>query len=100
MSRLRITKIFESWDMRKRHALRRKPSALNLKGGEVLLAFNARQTIARFIDCQGGVHDYYADKREMFDVTQLTQLVRAGLAVDLTVGTSEREKAQQLELVG
>lgn len=99
MPRLRITRIIETWDMRRRHKLRHKPSAKNLRAGEVLLAFNARQTIARFIDCQGGVHDYYAAKGEMFDVNTLAREVSLGLSVELVVGQSEREKADALRLV-
>lgn len=99
MPRLRIARIIESWDMRKRHALRHKPSAKQLGQSEVLLAFNARQTIARFIDREGGVHDYYAAKGEMFDVASLTERVLGGLNVELVVGRSESAKADALRLV-
>lgn len=97
--KLKITRIIEVWDMRERHRLRRKPSAQHLKPGEVILAFNGKQTIARFIDAAGGVHDYYAAKHERFDVEVVRQYVQQGLRVDLQVGTSERDKADALQLV-
>lgn len=96
MSKLRITRLVEAWDMRKRHVLRKR--YITLKAGEVLLAFNGTQTIARFIDAEGGSHDYYAPKGEMFDVKQLARMVRSGLGVELTVGQSERQKADYLRL--
>jgi len=96
MSKLRITRIVEAWDMRKRHVLRKR--YVNLHAGEVLLAFNNTQTIARFIDAEGGSHDYYAPKGEMFDVNELAKMVRSGLSVDLVVGQSERQKAQYLRV--
>ena len=97
MSSLLISRIVDGWDMRKRHSLRRK--AWRIKKGEVLLAFNVRQTIARFVDAEGGVHDYYAPKGEMFDVPTLYDYVKSGIGVSLVVGASEESKADALRLV-
>ena len=95
-TRLRITRIIETWDMRKRHVLRKR--FMNLNAGEVLLAFNSAQTIARFIDCEGGSHDYYAPKGELFDVDSLTDMVSNGIHVRLEVGYSERSRAAALHI--
>ena len=63
-----------------------------------MIAFNKRQTIGRIIDWEGGVHTYYAEKGEMFDLDSLRELVKAAFYVDLTPGTNAKRAAKDLNL--
>lgn len=96
--KVHIVRIVEEWDMREKHRLREGRNAKRLHAGEVLLAFNRALDMARFIDCEGGVHDYYADDRVRFDVDELRRMIHRGFHVDLEVGRSEIARAHELSI--
>jgi hypothetical protein len=94
---LRITNIIERWDMRGVHKLRTGRPARSLKRGQCLIAFNKAMTIGRIIDEAGGVHTYYAEPRESFDIDSLSALVHRGFWIELRVGQTARAKAAELK---
>lgn len=89
MEELKIAHVVKAWDMRKKHALREGTRARRLKPGQVLVAFNKALDMARFIDCEGGVHDYYADPGTRYDLVQLADQIRRGIGAELEVGRHE-----------
>ena len=97
-TKVRITSIVESWSMNKIHALREDSRAIALKRGEALVAFNRKNTIARVIDCIGGVHTYYAEPKTIFDMQTLSDMVERGFWIELTVGAKARKTAKRLKL--
>lgn len=82
-SSLSIARVVDGWDMRVRHSLRDK-ALKGLKYGQCLVALNGKRTMARVIDCVGGVHDYYADPGMRFDMETLSQMLTQGFKVRLT----------------
>jgi len=84
--------------MNKIHALRGDRRAIALKRGEALVAFNRKLTIARIIDCVGGVHTYYAEPKTVFDIQTLSELVDRGFWMQLTVGGQARKTAKKLKI--
>ena len=80
---LTIARVIDGWDMRMRHALREK-ALKGLKHGQCFVALNGRRTMARIIDCVGGVHDFYADPGMRFDMQTLSQMCVQGFKVKLT----------------
>ena len=97
MTTVKITRIVLNWDMRQRHKIRTGRAARSLKKGEVLVAFNRAQTMARIIDCVGAVHDYYCSDGR-FDVNGLRKMVKDGIFLELRVGQSEKSAMSRLEL--
>ena len=88
--RIKIVHVEPGWDMRLKHALREGIRAQRLKPGQCLVAFNRALTQARIIDCEGGVHDYYADQGVEYDLEELAAQLKRGLFVELEVGRHER----------
>lgn len=80
---LAIVRVVDGWDMRIRHALRDK-AMKGLKYGQCFVALNGRHTIARIIDCVGGVHDFYADAGMRFDLQTVSQMMTQGMKLKLT----------------
>ena len=99
MQTVKIVKIIEGWHMAMRHKLRESLAAQRLKSGEVIVAFNNNFSMARFIDCEGGIHDYYADRGTMFDVDILSEWVSNAIGLQLSVGKTEAVHAANLRLV-
>ena len=89
MKRVRVRDVIKGWDMRRKHALREGEKARALKRGQCLVAFNRALTMARIIDCEGGVHDYYADQGVEYDLATVADQLMRGLFVDLDVGRHE-----------
>ena len=89
--RIRVAHVEAEWDMRRKHALREGTRAIRLKQGQCLVAFNRRLTMARIIDSEGGVHDYYADRGVKFDLEVLAEMMLRGFTVELDVGRPTRE---------
>ena len=87
--KVRVVHVTKAWDMRKKHALREGLRAARLKRGQCLVAYNKALTMARIIDCEGGVHDYYADPGELFDHDSLVRRMKRAFNVDLDVGRHE-----------
>ena len=83
-SRVKVYKLILNQDMGGIHKLRSKHR--QLPQGSCLIAFNNSQTMARIIDWRGGVHTYYANEREIFDLDTLTVLVKAVFYIELTPG--------------
>ncbi len=94
---LRIDVIVERWDMRGVHKLRKDRRALALKSGTCLVAFNKALTIGRIIDYAGGIHTYYAEPKEIFDTTSLSELLQDGFFIDLRLGQKTQQQASRLE---
>ena len=84
--RVKVLHVVKAWDMRKKHALREGIRAAKLKRGQCLVAFNRALDMARIIDSEGGVHDYYADKGEQFDLQAVRGRMERAMFVDLDVG--------------
>jgi hypothetical protein len=97
-TKVRITSIIDNWSMNRIHALRDQDRATALKRGEALVAFNRKMTIARVIDCVGGVHTYYAEPKTIFDMQTLSDMVERGFWMELTVGAKARKTAKKLKL--
>ncbi|MGB5812043.1 MAG: hypothetical protein WBG86_16020 [Polyangiales bacterium] len=95
--KLRVTKIVEEWNMNCVHKLREDKGSRTLKKGDCLVAFNKKQTIGRIIDFAGGVHTYYARKKEVFDIQSLSALVETGFYIELSVGAKTRQQASELK---
>jgi len=95
-SRVRVTDVIDGWDMRGVHILREHRKMRNLSTGSCVVAFNKEQNIARIIDWQGGVHTYYADDNEFFDMESLRELSKTSYYVDLVPGEVAARKAQDL----
>ncbi len=85
--RIRVVHIENGWDMRRKHDLREGLHAQRLKPGQCLVAFNVAQTMARVIDSEWGVHDYYEDRG--FNLERLAEMIKAGFYVDLDIGRHE-----------
>lgn len=80
---LSIARVVDGWDMRMRHSLREK-ALKGLKHGQCLVALNGKHTLARVIDNVGGVHDYYADPGQRFNIDAVSQMMQMGVKVKLT----------------
>ena len=91
--RVKVVHVESEWDMRKKHALRESRKANRLTRGQCLVAFNGALTMARIIDSEGGVHDYYADRGVKFDLAVLKEMIQQGFAVDLDVGKTTSVRA-------
>lgn len=89
MTSVRVRHVVKDWDMRRKHALREGAKANGLKRGQCIVAFNRALTMARIIDCEGGVHDYYADQGVVYDLALVRDQLRRGLLVVLDVGRHE-----------
>ena len=96
--KLRVTKLLTDWDMRERHKLREGRASNKLSKGECVVAFNRSRTQARMIDSAGGIHDYYTDPGDEFDLGMLGEMMKAGIFVEFAVGRSERRKASHLRV--
>lgn len=94
---VKVVKIIPNWDMRNKHKLREGRAANQLRNGEVILAFNRKRTMARFIDAVGAVHDYYAETGR-FSLDMLKKEMRTGLYIELRVGQNERRRIMKLGL--
>lgn len=88
--RVRVVHVVHGWDMRQKHILREGRWARALKPGQCLLAFNRRLDMARLIDCEGGVHDWYADQGEEFDLEGVAARMQRAFYVEMDVGQHER----------
>ena len=91
--KVKVIHVESNWDMRRKHALRESRRAKKLERGQCLVAFNAALSMARIIDSEGGVHDYYADRGVKFDLVSLRAMVRDGFAVELDVGKTTSVRA-------
>ena len=79
---LSIARVVDGWDMRVRHELR--DQALDkLRHGQCLVALNGKRTMARIIDCVGGIYDLYADHGMRFDIDTVSQMMQKGMKVRL-----------------
>lgn len=96
--KLRVAKLVEDWDMRERHSLRESRASNRLSKGECVVAFNRARTQARMIDSAGGVHDYYTDPGDEFDLGLLAEMMKAGIFLEFAIGRSERRKASHLRV--
>lgn len=96
--KLRVAKLMTEWDMRERHKLRESRASNGLAHGECVVAFNRARTQARVIDCAGGIHDYYTDPGDEFDLKSLSELMLEGIFIEFAIGKSERRKASHLRI--
>ncbi len=95
-STVRVTQIKENWDMRSTHPMRALGKR-GLKPGEVSLFLNKRRTIAKLVDCEGGLYQHWCEATERFDLELIRQRV-AILGLELTVnGTQAQRKAKRLQ---
>ena len=96
---LRIVSIIENWDMRGVHKLRTGREATALSRGQCLVAFNKAMTIGRIVDVAGGIHTYYTEPKEIFDIDSLSARVTRGFWVALRVGKATQQAARKLRRV-
>jgi hypothetical protein len=82
---IRITRIIENQDMRKIHKLRLREMK-KLKKGTCSVSFNKSKTIARIIDHLGGIHTFYADPQEIFNLDALKAWVMDAFFIEITAG--------------
>lgn len=80
-----VVHVEQGWNMSFKHDLRTSPRVEKLKPAECLVAFNVAETMARIIDCEGGVHDYYAPEGVKFDVKTLSDMMLRGIGIELEV---------------
>lgn len=94
---VRIKKLMVDADMRRTRSLildNRVPWK-SLRQGEVILMINRAGTLARFIDCHGGVYSHWADPGEVFDVNDIqSTIAKRPLAIGIRVvrGRGVRER--------
>ena len=88
--KLRIVGIILEWNMNSIHSLRKRAEQYPLARNQCLIAFNRKQTIARIIDCMGGVHTYYSEKNQAFDVEELNNLVHDSFHVSIYVQKNDK----------
>lgn len=93
---IKIIRIIENYDMRKIHKLRKREMK-KLKAGTCSVAFNKSRNIARIIDHFGGIHTFYADLGEVFDMETLRDWVYDAFYIELNVGQTVRKKASELK---
>lgn len=91
MTTVLVTHVYRGWDMRKKH-LARKTYMVKVRVGQAAVLLNGDRKIARIIDSQGGVHDYYAPKGQKFDEGALYNMVERGFHINLVTGKDERKK--------
>lgn len=96
--RVKVVHVEKAWDMRRKHALREGTRARALRPGQCLVAFNKALNMARIIDCEGGVHDYYADQGVVYDLEEVAAQFERGLNVELDVGRHETESVSKLRV--
>ena len=87
MSEIKVVHVIRGWDMRRKHDLREGLHAQRLKRGQCIVAFNVALTMARVIDSEWGVHDYYEDAG--FNLERLGEMMERGFYVQLDVGRHE-----------
>ena len=68
-----VKRIITDWDCRRIRALQAIGDRNRLKPREVVLAFNARLTMARVVDGSGSILTVYADPGHVFDVDTLLE---------------------------
>lgn len=95
-AKVRIDDIVEKWDMRGVHKLRERVALRKLKQGSCIVAFNKAQSIARIVDWKGGVHTFYCEKNEFFDLTSLKAFVKAAFYVEIEPGANAKRQAKEL----
>ena len=85
MVALRVRAVIRGIDMRAKHELRthwmeRTPI------GHVTVLLNGDTKMARLIDHEGGVHDYYAPRGVRFDEAALYNMVERGMRLAIREG--------------
>ena len=93
-SRIYVVKLVENWDMRGVHGLRLGRAAQALKPRTCIVAFNKRETIAMIVDSRGGVYHVY--EPDGFDLEDLTEEIRLGLAVVIVDKTKAAKRGGHL----
>lgn len=96
---MRVVHIIDDWDMRMVHRLRSHPKARSLQKGECLMAFNRAITIARIVDCNGGVLQIWSRPGRQFDYDECLLLVKSGWDVDLRKGASTRSSISRIRVL-
>ena len=91
--KLKVVQLVQGWDMRRKHELRESLRARALKRGQCLVAINVARSMARIIDCEGGVHDYYADVGGEYDLYEVAAQIERGLNVELDVGRHDTTRS-------
>lgn len=86
----KVVHVQDGWNMSFTHELRTSPRAEKLKSGECIVAINVAETIARVIDCEGGVHNYYAPEGVKFDVKTLSDMMLRGIGIELEVAPKRK----------
>jgi hypothetical protein len=76
--RVRIDRVVTEADMRKTRALVFDTPGIyrGLSRGHTVLLVNRACTMARLIDCEHGLHTYYAPPDETFDVDGILNMMR------------------------
>lgn len=85
-----VVDVFEGWDMRKRHELRGHRRSRALRPGQCVLAINTSETQACVVDCEGGLHIYYAPPEMILDLESIRDLMRSGLGLRLDISGFRR----------
>ena len=89
MRSLRVVGVVRGVDMRRKHDIRTYYMR-RVSPGQVVVLLNGDAKMARLIDHEGGVHDYYAPSGVKFDEAALYNMVERGLRVELTEGRDTR----------
>ena len=97
-TKLTVVHVEDHIDMRLVHEFRESERASKLKPGECILGFNHDASMVRVIDYEQGVHTYYADEGEKFDLGKVKERVRRGMATIIVMPKSDREKKQRSHL--
>lgn len=97
-STLTVVHVEECIDMRQVHEFRECERASKLKPGECILGFNFNAKIVRIIDYELGIHTYYADEGEKFDLELVKARVRSGMATIMVMPKTPKEQKQRRHL--
>lgn len=97
---VRIKKLIVDADMRRTRSLilENRIQWRRLRRGEVILLINRAGTLARFVDCEGGIYSHWADPGEIFDVNDIQNTIaHRPLAIGIRVikGKGVKPRAQR-----
>ncbi len=96
MSVVTVKHVRMDWDMRSIHPMRQL-GAKGLREGEVSLFVNKRCTIAKLVDCVGGLYQHWCEKGEVFDMAVIRDRVKVlGLQLQVVSTKQVRGKVERL----
>jgi hypothetical protein len=92
-----VVAVIRGVDMRPKHDIR--ATFMRRVGvGQVVVLINGDAKMARLIDHEGGVHDYYAPDGVKFDEAALYNMVERGTHILLNEGNDTVHRHQRIQM--